>query len=113
MACREDIYDVEYSKRAHKATCTVNTYKTINYDSDSYYAGWGVTVSFPESFSRCNSTCENRLPLWCFTGSNYLQRATSNRTKYTFDTTRMPNLIENCIQNCTLNKQLDFRIFAL
>ncbi len=114
----------------------------IGYDAPSHYGGWGITINFPEDFPRssCNTTCEDRIPLWCFSGSNYLEKVTSNTTKYQFDTTRMvsklystkskkdipantslihtlrstqPNLFELCKKNCTQLRKLEFRIFAM
>eukprot|EP00944_MAST-04C_sp_MAST-4C-sp1_P014999 g14999.t1 len=112
---QEDTYDIEYSSMAYPAKCTVINYKTIVEDTDVFNAGWGVDISFPDEFSekRCNRTCAERIPLWCYIGSDYMERATSNTTKYELDTVMMPALEQVCRRNCTINRNLRFRIFAL
>ena len=112
---QEDTYDMEYSSMAYPAKCTVVNYKTIVEDTDVFNAGWGVDISFPDEFSEktCNKTCAERIPLWCYIGSNYMERATSNTTKYQMDTVLMPVLEQICSRNCTINRHLRFRIFAL
>ena len=110
---QEDTYDMEYSSMAYPAKCTVINYKTIVEDTDVFHAGWGVDISFPGEFSEkmCNRTCAERIPLWCYIGSNYMERATSNTTKYQLDTVLMPILGGVCRRNCTINRHLRFRIF--
>ena len=108
-----DTADYNYTKASFQAECTVISHKTALDEMETKYAGFQVRIKLRSLTPKvCNETCKVRIPMWCYSGSERVEQATSNQSKYEMDTIRLPDEINRCLANCS-NNALEYRIFAV